>query len=303
MTATDATLLESPSAESVRRTVNGVDLHVVTAGDPADPLVVLLHGFPDFWYGWRHQIPALVDAGFRVVVPDQRGYNLSEKPRRLDAYRMRELSRDVVELVAAEDRDRAHVIGHDWGAAVAWDLALRHPESVDRLGIINVPHPAVMRRALRSNPRQLLRSWYMFAFQIPRVPELFLGRDDARGMLDVLEESANPGAFTDEDLAHYRDAWRRQGSIRGAVNWYRALVRRPDEPPRETVDAPTLVVWGDEDVALLPKLAAESVGYCTDGRLERIPWASHWVHDEEPDRVNDALIAHLKAEPESGSDD
>ncbi|WP_459193336.1 alpha/beta fold hydrolase [Halosimplex sp. J119] len=301
MTATDATLLDLPSAESTRRTVNGVDLHVVTAGDPADPLVVLLHGFPDFWYGWRHQIPALVDAGFRVAVPDQRGYNRSEKPRGLDAYRMRELSGDIAELVAAEDSDSAHVVGHDWGAMVAWDLALRYPAVVDRLGIINVPHPSAMRRTLRSNPRQLLRSWYVFALQIPSLPELFLGRNDAQGMLDVLEGSANPGAFSDEDLEHYRDAWRRQGAIRGAVNWYRAYARRPDAPPRETVEAPTLVVWGDEDVALLPQLALESVNYCTDGQLERIPWASHWVHDEEPERVNDALIGHLKTE--TGRDD
>ncbi|MFB6140478.1 MAG: alpha/beta fold hydrolase [Halosimplex sp.] len=295
MTATDATLLDLPSARSVRRSVNGVDLHVATAGDPGDELVVLLHGFPDFWYGWRHQIPALVDAGYYVVAPDQRGYNLSEKPRDLDEYRMGELSADVAELVAAEDRESAHVIGHDWGAAVAWDLALRHPHVVDRLGIVNVPHPTVMRRALRSNPRQLVRSWYMFAFQLPVVPEAVLGRGEADGIVDLLEGSANPGAFTDEELGHYRDAWRRQGAVRGAVNWYRALFRRRDDPPRETVEAPTLVVWGDEDVALLPHMALESVGYCTDGRLERIPWASHWVHDEEPDRVNDALIGHLKA--------
>jgi len=294
MTATDASLLDLSSAASTRHTVNGVDLHVVTAGDSTDPMVVLLHGFPDFWYGWRHQIPALVDAGYYVVVPDQRGYNLSEKPRDLDAYRMRELSGDIAALIDAENRDDAHVVGHDWGAAVAWDLALRHPETVDHLGIINVPHPSVMRRTLKSSPRQLARSWYMFAFQLPIVPEAFLGRGDARGVLDVLEGSANPGAFTDDELAHYRDAWRRQGAIRGAVNWYRALLRRRDDAPRETVEAPTLVVWGDEDVALLPAMAAESVGYCTDGRLERIPWASHWVHDEEPERVNDALVGHLK---------
>ncbi|WP_123535812.1 alpha/beta fold hydrolase [Halosimplex salinum] len=296
MTATDATLLDFPSVESTRHTVNDVDLHVVRAGDPDDTMVVLLHGFPDFWYGWRHQIPALAEAGYYVVAPDQRGYNLSEKPRGIDAYRMRELSRDIVDLVAAEGRESAHVVGHDWGAAVAWDLALRYPDTVDRLGIINVPHPSVMRRTLRSNPRQLVRSWYMFAFQIPLLPEAVLGRGDAQGVVDLLEGSANPGAFTEADVAYYRDAWQRQGAIRGAVNWYRALIRRPDEPPRETVKAPTLVVWGDEDVALLPKMANESIGHCSDGILERIPWASHWVHDEEPGRVNDALLAHLTAE-------
>jgi len=289
---TDASILDAP-AESSYREVDGVRLHVVTAGDPDDPLVVLLHGFPDFWYGWRNQIPALVDAGYRVLVPDQRGYNLSDRPEDLDDYRMGRLSGDIAALIESEGRESARVVGHDWGAAVAWDLALRHPERVDRLGIVNVPHPAVMERTLRTNPRQLLRSWYMFAFQLPGLPEWFLGRDDARGMIDVLEESATPGAFTDTDLKHYRAVWRQEGAIGAAVNWYRALVRRRDDPPRERVAAPTLVCWGDEDVALLPEMARESLDYCEDGKLVRFPGASHWVHREAVETVNDHLIDHL----------
>jgi pimeloyl-ACP methyl ester carboxylesterase len=296
MTETDATLLDVPSTESTRVTVEaGVELHVVRAGDPADPLVVLLHGFPDFWYGWRHQIPALVEAGFRVVVPDQRGYNLSDKPRGLDAYRMGRLSADVAALVESEGRESAHVVGHDWGAAVAWDTALRRPDVVDRLGIVNVPHPTVMERTLKTNPRQLLRSWYMFYFQLPRLPEGFLGREGASGVARVLAASSNPGAFTDADLERYRRAFDQRGATRSAVNWYRALLRRPDEPPRERVAAPTLVVWGEADDALVPEMAAESLDYCADGRLERFPAASHWVHMEEPDPVNDLLVEHLDA--------
>jgi pimeloyl-ACP methyl ester carboxylesterase len=300
MSETDASLIDVPSAESTYRTVDGVDLHVVTAGDPADPVVVLLHGFPDFWYGWRHQIPALVEAGFRVLVPDQRGYNLSDKPRELSAYRMGRLSGDIAALVDSEGRESAHVVGHDWGAAVAWDLSLRSPDRVDRLGIVNVPHPTVMERTLKTNPRQLLRSWYMFTFQLPGVPEWFLSRDDAAGVASVLESSSNPGAFTDTDLQHYRRAYRRPGATRGPVNWYRALVRRPDDPPRERVDAPTLILWGDQDDALLPEMATESLDYCADGRLERFPVASHWVHREEPDRVNELLLAHLEADSTAG---
>jgi pimeloyl-ACP methyl ester carboxylesterase len=305
MSTTDAGLIDVPSAESTYRTVDGVDLHVVTVGDPGDPLVVLLHGFPDFWYGWRHQIPALVDAGFRVLVPDQRGYNLSDRPRELSAYRMGRLSGDIAGLVTAgaenegRGRETAHIIGHDWGAAVAWDLSLRYPDVVDRLGILNVPHPTVMERTLKTNPRQLLRSWYMFYFQVPGVPEWFLSRDDAAGVASVLERSSGPGAFTDTDLRNYRQAYRRPGASRGPVNWYRALLRRPDDPPRERVAAPTLVVWGDQDDALLPEMATESLDYCEDGRLERFPVASHWVHREEPERVNELLLAHLQ----SGSDD
>jgi pimeloyl-ACP methyl ester carboxylesterase len=295
MSTTDAGLIDVPSAESTYRTVDGVDLHVVTAGDPEGPLVVLLHGFPDFWYGWRHQIPALVEAGFRVLVPDQRGYNLSDKPRALSAYRMGRLSGDIAALVESEGRESAHVVGHDWGAAVAWDLSVRHPDVVDRLGIVNVPHPAVMQRTLKTNPRQLLRSWYMFYFQVPGLPEWFLSRNDAAGVASVLESSSNPGAFTATDLQHYRGAYRRPGATRGPVNWYRALFRRRDDPPRERVTAPTLVVWGDQDDALLPEMADESLEYCDDGRLERFPQASHWVHREEPERVNELLLSHLGA--------
>jgi pimeloyl-ACP methyl ester carboxylesterase len=294
MSETDATLIDEPSAESTRRSVNGVELHAVTAGDPDDPLVVLLHGFPDFWYGWREQIPALVDAGYRVVVPDQRGYNLSEKPDGLDAYRRSRLSGDVAALIESESRESAHVVGHDWGAIVAWDLALRHPRFVDRLGIVNVPHPTVMLRTIKTNPQQMARSWYAAFFQLPRLPEWALGRDDAEGIVRVLEASSNAGAFTETDLDRYRYAFRRDGAIRGAVNWYRALVRYRDDPPRETVDPPTLVVWGEDDAALLPEMATKSLSYCTDGRLERIPWASHWVHLEEPERVNDLLVGHLR---------
>jgi len=294
MSETDATLLDLSSAESTRVTVDdGVTLHVVRAGDPAHPLVVLLHGFPDFWYGWRHQIPALVEAGFRVVVPDQRGYNLSDKPRGLDAYRMGRLSADVAALVESEDRESAHVVGHDWGAAVAWDAALRRPESVDRFAVLNVPHPTVMERTLKTNPRQLLRSWYMLYFQVPGLPEWFLGRERASGVADVLRGSSNPGAFTPTDLDRYRRAFDRPGATRSAVNWYRALLRRPDDPPRERVAAPTLVVWGEDDDALVSEMAAESLDYCPDGRLERFPDCSHWVHMEEPERVNALVVEHL----------
>ena len=296
MGSTDARLLDLPSAESTFRRVDGVRLHLVTAGDEDNPLVVLLHGFPGFWYGWRRQILALVEAGYRVVVPDQRGYNLSERPDGLDSYRMSRLSADIAALVESEGRDSAHVIGHDWGAAVAWDLALRHPEVVDRLGIVNVPHPAVMERTLKTDPRQLLRSWYMFAFQLPGLPEWALGRNDAAGMVSALEDSAGEGAFSEADLERYREVWRRPDAVRAAVDWYRALVRRRDDPPTETVEAPTLVVWGEEDVALLPKMARESLDYCEDGRLETFPNASHWVHREEPERVNDHLLRHLAEE-------
>ena len=291
---TDASVLDVDSAESTRREVNGVDLHVVAAGDTDDPLVVLLHGFPEFWYGWREQVGPLVDAGYRVLVPDQRGYARSGKPGGVRPYRRRELVRDVVGLVGTEGRESARVVGHDWGALVAWDLARRRPDLVDRLGIVNAPHPGAFRRALRSNPEQLWRSRYVLYFQLPRLPERWARRDGFAQWVRALRE-ARPGAFTPTDIGRYRAAWGRVGAPRGMLNWYRAAARYPDEPARERVTPPTLVVWGENDRALVPDLARRSLDRCEEGRLERFPDATHWVHHEYPERVTDLLMAHLEA--------
>ncbi|MFC7095813.1 alpha/beta fold hydrolase [Halobaculum marinum] len=275
------------------REVNGVGLHVVAAGDPADPLVVLLHGFPEFWYGWHRQIAPLVAAGYRVLVPDQRGYNRSGKPAGVRPYRLTELSRDVVELIRSDGYESAHIVGHDWGAFVAWDLALRHPERVDRLGVVNVPHPTVFRRTLLRNREQLRRSWYAFAFQLPFVPEWAAARDDFSLWVRLLAGSVPDGTFTEADFDRYRRAWSHPRTARSMINWYRAVPRYPRLPPRERVTAPTLIVWGEQDEALVPEMAPESRSYCDDGRLERFPNAGHFVTHERPDAVADLLVDHL----------
>ncbi|MFW6376376.1 MAG: alpha/beta fold hydrolase [archaeon] len=291
--SSSAPLPDVPSAESTFRDVNGVRLHVVAAGDPDDPLVVLLHGFPEFWYEWREYVEPLVEAGYRVLVPDQRGYNRSDKPAGVRSYRITRLSRDVTELIESEDRESAHVVGHDWGAAVAWDLALRHPDVVDRLAIVNVPHPTVFERTLKSNRTQLRKSWYVFYFQIPRIPEWLSARDDFRFWVRAMRNGANPGTFSETDFGRYRRAWSRDGAPTAMLDWYRARVRHRENPPRERVSPPTLIVWGERDQALVPELAAKSVEYCDDGRLERFPDATHWVPHEYPDRVADLLLEHL----------
>ena len=291
MTAPAPPLDAVPSAESRVREANGVRLHTVEAGDPDGPLVVLLHGFPDFWYGWRRQVPALVDAGYRVVVPDQRGYNRSDKPRGVGSYALPTLSADVAALVRAVGDGSARVVGHDWGGVVAWDLALRRSGVVDRLAVLNAPHPGAFERRLRRDPRQLLRSWYAGLFQVPRLPEWLLTRGDAEPLARLLEASAAPDTFTAADLDRYRDAWGRPGAVRAMVNWYRAFVR--SDRPTGRVTVPTLVCWGEDDVALRPRLAHESVGRCLDGHLRAFPDASHWVHLERPDEVNAALVGHL----------
>ncbi|QCS42819.1 alpha/beta fold hydrolase [Natrinema versiforme] len=280
-------------AESTVRTADGVELHAVVAGDEADPLVVLLHGFPEFWYGWRAQIAPLVEAGYRVLVPDQRGYNLSEKPNGVRAYRTRELSADIADLIATEGRETAHVVGHDWGGMVAWDLARRYPETVDRLAVVNAPHPTAYRRQLRSNPEQLRRSWYAMGFQLPRLPELACRYDDYRLLERALRGTAAPGTFSDADLDRYRRAWDRDGALTGMLNWYRAAARHPSSPPTERVDAPTLVVWGEDDAALVPELAIDSTGFCRESRLELLPETSHWVPHEAAENVTALLREHL----------
>jgi len=292
---TDATLLDDAGVESVSREANGVRLHAVAAGDADDPLVVLLHGFPEFWYGFHEYVRPLADAGYHVLVPDQRGYNRSDKPDGIASYRISELSGDIAALVAEMGYDTAHVVGHDWGAAVAWDLALRRPAVVDRLGILNVPHPTVFQRTLTSRPRQMLKSWYMFYFQLPKVPEWTAARDDFRFWASTLRNTSRSGTFDETDLRRYRAAWSRSGAPTAMINWYRALFRHRETPPRETVDAPTLLVWGEGDDFLLPEMATESLSHCPDGRLERLPDATHWVHHEFPDRVIEHLLAHLSS--------
>src|SRR5512147_1596019 len=160
---------------------NGIQHHVVQAGPKSGIPVVLLHGFPEFWYGWRKQITALAAAGCRVIVPDQRGYNLSDKPKGVKAYGVFTLVDDIIGLIDALGYEKVNLVGHDWGAGVAWILAILHPERLHRLSIMNVPHPAVMRRFLMRDLEQIRRSWYIFLFQLPWIPETGMRRDNWRG--------------------------------------------------------------------------------------------------------------------------
>ena len=276
--------------ESVVVAGDGVDLHAVRAGPEDGPLVVLLHGFPEFWYGWHDQIRPLAEAGYRVVVPDQRGYNFSDKPTGVDAYRLGTLSQDVLGILDAHGRKEAHVVGHDWGAAVGWWTALHHPDRVRSLTAVNVPHPSVMAEELRRSWRQRLRSWYFLAFQVPEVPERVARAGDWRLLTRTMRQSSLPGTFGDDDFARYRAAWGQDDAFGSMVNWYRAVVRRRDTPRRETVDPPTLVIWGADDEFLARSMAHRSVERCRNGRLTTIEGATHWVQHEYPDRVAHLLL-------------
>jgi pimeloyl-ACP methyl ester carboxylesterase len=282
-----------PGANERLIPTNGIRLHVVEAGPEKGPPVVLLHGFPELWYGWRKQIGPLAEAGFRVIVPDQRGYNESDKPRGVAAYGFETLEGDLRGLLDALSLDRASIVGHDWGGVVAWWIALAHPERVSRLAILNVPHPAVGRRQLRSSPRQQLRSWYVFFFQIPWLPERFLARGDFANLARAVR-GGRRGTCTDEDLAVYRAAWARPGALTAMVNWYRAALRSAGHRlPRLRVGTETLVLWGARDRFLGSEMAGMSAALCDRARLEVFPEATHWLQHDEAEAVNDRLVRFL----------
>jgi pimeloyl-ACP methyl ester carboxylesterase len=279
--------------ESVAVDTNGISLHTRQAGPEDGPLVVLLHGFPEFWYGWHRQIKPLADAGYRVIVPDQRGYNRSDKPDGVDSYRIETLAADVVGLLDAADRETAAVAGHDWGAAVAWWLALSYPERIESLTAVNVPHPTVMETTLRNSLSQLRKSWYMFAFQLPALPEAISTANNCRVLRRGLTNSSRPGTFSATDLERYRAAWQQPDALTAMINWYRAMGRYRPQPPRQQVSVPTLVMWGRQDEFLASTMADESLDYCDDAELVSFPSATHWVLHEEPEETADELLAHL----------
>jgi pimeloyl-ACP methyl ester carboxylesterase len=272
--------------------VNNVRLHWVEAGQ--GPLVLLLHGFPEFWYEWRHQLPTLAAMGFRAVAPDLRGYNLSEKPRGIASYRIEQLVGDVQGLIRHLGAERAHVVGHDWGGVVAWWLAMLAPERIGRLVVINAPHPDAFRRELMT-PQQMMRSWYAAAFQVPVLPEVAF-RANGYAMLEHIfrASSVRPGAFSDEDIRRYQEAAARPGALTAMINYYRAAARHPS-PPTRTIPHPTLLIWGEQDQALTIRLTEGLEAWVPNIRVERIPDVSHWVPAEAPDRVNALLSGFLSA--------
>ncbi len=273
---------------------NGIRLHIVQAGPKNGIPVVLLHGFPEFWYGWRKQIPALTEAGCRVIVPDQRGYNLSDKPKGVKAYCASNLVEDIVGLINALEYQKVNLVGHDWGALVAWMLAIQHPGRVRRLGILNVPHPVVMKRFLSHDLEQMRRSLYALFFQLPGLPEWSLRLGHWRVAAGAMRRSALPNAFTDEDIAKYKEAWSQPGAMTAMLNWYRAAARyQPQITSDMRVRVPTLMLWGVKDTALTYRMARPSLDYCAKGNLIFFPEATHWLQHEEVEEVNRHLVSFI----------
>jgi pimeloyl-ACP methyl ester carboxylesterase len=277
---------------------NGIRLHVAEAGPPDGPLVVLLHGFPEFWYGWRAQIPALAAAGFHVLAPDQRGYNLSDKPAWLVAYRLEALVDDIVGLITAAGYAQAAVVGHDWGGAVAWGLALTRPQHVRRLVALNTAPPQALFAYTLHHPSQALKSLYILGFQTPRLPEIIWRANNFRLGLRALTGTSRPGTFTPADLAQYKTAWSQPGAQTAMLNWYRAARRYPFPTGDAHVTAPTLILWGEQDAFLETGLARESAKLCDRVEVVTFPHATHWLQHEEPVAVNAGLIHFLQTDRE-----
>ncbi|MDK1028196.1 MAG: alpha/beta hydrolase [Anaerolineae bacterium] len=261
------------------------------AGPPDGQPIFLLHGFPEFWYGWRVQIPALAKAGYRVIIPDQRGYNLSDKPKDIKTFRVDNCVADLLGLIDALGYDKVYLIGHDWGGVVAWAFALGHSNRLYKLGIMNTPHPKVMSRFLRRDPEQIRRFWYFLFFQLPWLPEYLLRKDDWGNTVRMLLGSNKRSSFSIKDIEEYKQAWSQPGAMTSMLNWYRAAIRYPPKLPRDLhVHIPTLMIWGVKDIALSHRMARPSLDYCDNGTLVFFEDATHWVQHDEAEAVNQLLL-------------
>ena len=268
--------------------IGDVRLHYVEAGE--GPLIILLHGFPEFWYGWRLQIEPLAAAGFRVVAPDMRGYNLSSRPEGVQAYDTDRLTADIRGLIHERGAQSALLVGHDWGGSVAWATAMKYPEVVDRLAILNAAHPRKLSQGLH-HPDQLRKSWYFFFFALPELPEIIVHANRWHFFRHFLRD-ARP-AYTPEEMDRYIEAWSQPGAAAGMINYYRFAVGQPAkeaEMALRPIAAPTLVIWGQRDTYLGPELAQPDHDDVPNlDRVERLPDASHWVHHDEAERVTQLL--------------
>jgi epoxide hydrolase 4 len=305
-----------PGVSFIRVAANGINFEVATMGS-GDRLALCLHGFPEHAYSWRHQMPLLARLGYRVWAPNLRGYGATDSPREISAYQPHTLIQDVASLIKAANSKEALVIAHDLGAVLAWalaitsqtrssgsirDSAMEQPQMIDRLVILNLPHPACFAREVRK-PIQFFKSWYMLFFQLPWLPEKILGRRQGRGASELIRKtSCNPARFPDEALEIYRANAARPGGLRAMLNWYRAAFRSSElrsifSGKVPTIDIPILFLWGDQDVALSLRTTRGTEQYVSDLTFRIFPGVSHWIQQEVPEAVNAMLEAWLTGKP------
>ena len=269
---------------------NGVKLHCAIQGK--GPTMIFLHGFPEFWYCWKNQIPEF-STKFRVVAPDMRGYNLSEKPEGVEQYRLDLLVKDILGLVKALDGERIVLVGHDWGGIVAWAFAMKHPEFLKSLVILNAPHPALFARELRDNPKQKRASEYTLMFSSLRGEEILTRRNYQYLQAAVFDGSLDPEVFLEQDRAQYLKAWSQPGAVTGGLNYYRANMSEGEvftcvqqDSMYGVIHVPTMVIWGEKDTALTLGLLNGLEKHVKSLTIKRIPEATHWVQHDEPRLVN-----------------
>jgi len=278
-------------------TVGSLRMHYVLEG--SGPLVVLLHGFPEFWWSWRFQIAPLAAAGYRVVAPDLRGYNETE---RTGPYDLDTLSGDIASLIAHLGESRATIVGHDWGGAITWHLAAMRPDTCERAVVLNAPHPAVFGAVLRHSLDQLRRSWYMFFFQLPWLPERWLVKDGARLLRRIYRGNAvDRSNFTDDDVRPFQEAITQPGAATAALGYYRAafaglLKNRRNIARYPLITRPTLLIWAKDDQALdYQELVPPTRRWVSNLQIEPIEQCGHFVHQERPEEVNARLLSFLKS--------
>lgn len=282
-----------------RVATNGVTLTVHTAGPVDGPLVLLLHGFPESADGWCRQLPALVEAGYFCVAPDLRGYVDSDRPPRVRDYRVDTLVADVLGLADHFGRARFHVVSHDWGGILGWWLALDHGPRVASFATLNIPHPRVMLRHVLTSPHQLRKSWYIFAFQLPFADRLLTPDRLTR----VMFGNTTTKPFGPDEVARWREGWSAPGAAWSMIAWYRAVVRHPVLPRNDRVARPTLVIFGQRDLALDWRMAERSAARCDDVALHLLPDAGHFVQHDAAAEVNALLLDFLgrhRGEPGTG---
>ena len=272
---------------------NGVRLHYVSEGE--GKLMLMLHGFPEFWYSWRHQITAFSNH-YRVVAPDLRGYNDSDKLQSIQSYSISELTKDIAGIITNLGYEKCILVGHDWGGAIAWYFAEQHPDMVERLIVLNIPHPAKFMEGLRT-PQQLKKSWYVFFFQLPFLPELLFKWNNYKAIESAFVKMAiNPSAFTDEDIQAYKKSAAKPGALTAMINYYRCFIRQHlrSEKSWKQLDMPTLMIWGENDTALGKELTYGTDDYVNDLTIKYIPNCSHWVQQEQPELVNQYIADFLE---------
>jgi len=271
-------------------TTNGVKLHCAEAGPADGPLLFLLHGFPEFWYGWRNQIGPLAESGYHVVVPDQRGFNRSGKPKEVSSYDLDLLAADIASLADSLKQDKFSVAAHDFGGSVAWWIAGNYAARLSRMAILSCPHPAVWMESMQTIPEQKRKSWYVRFFQLPILPELTMKMLNFKALSDSFGQCIRPDAFTPADLDRYREAWSQPGAVHAMLNWYRAACRKKFAPSSEyRITAPTLLISGMKDVYAVPRLTDLSEKLCKQCDVVRFENATHWVQHDEPLAITNLL--------------